>query len=138
MLANQLGIRYRRSPLSETPPGWPQNAPRAGDRFPWLRLKLAPNAPLEDLFAKFDDTRFNLLLIGQRSHSRGLSDYGGHVLIHRIPDDPVNDQAFVRARIPKPSFFLLRPDGYIGLAGTSYDGAAVTRYLNERVGLRNE
>ncbi len=133
---SQIGIRYRRSLLSETPPGWPQDAPRAGDRFPWLRLRLAPNAPVEDLFAKFDDTRFNLLLIGQPSRSGGLSDHGGLVLIHWIPDDPVNDLAFVRAWIPKPSFFLLRPDGHIGLAGTHFDGTAVTRYLAERVELR--
>jgi len=39
-------------------------APRVGDRFPWLRLKLEPNGSVEDLFGKLDDTRFDLIVIG--------------------------------------------------------------------------
>ncbi len=62
---SQIGIRYPDSPLSETLAGVPEAAPRAGDRFPWLRLKLLPSAPAEDLFGKLDDTRFNLIVIGQ-------------------------------------------------------------------------
>src|SRR5207244_875365 len=62
---SQIGIRYRSSPLSETLPGLPDAAPRAGDRFPWLRLKLSADGPAEDLFRKLDDTRFNLIVIGQ-------------------------------------------------------------------------
>src|SRR5213083_1642988 len=56
---SQIGIRYRNSSLSETLAGLPEAAPRAGDRFPWLRLKFRPNGPTEDLFGKLDDTRFN-------------------------------------------------------------------------------
>src|SRR4051812_43517256 len=36
---SQTGIRYPNSPLSETLPGLPGAGPRAGDRFPCLRLK---------------------------------------------------------------------------------------------------
>ena len=64
---SQIGIRYPDSSLSETLAGLPDTAPRAGDRFPWLRLKLQPNGPIENLFAKLDDTRFNLIVIGQPS-----------------------------------------------------------------------
>jgi hypothetical protein len=45
----------------------PDVAPRAGDRFPWLRLKLQANGLTEGLFEKLDDTRFNLIMIGQSS-----------------------------------------------------------------------
>ena len=55
---SQIGISYRDSALSETLAGLPDSAPRAGDRFPWLRLKLLPNGPTEDLFGRLDDTRF--------------------------------------------------------------------------------
>jgi hypothetical protein len=87
------------------------------------------------LFKKLDDTRFNLLVIGQPIPS-GLSDHGGVVLTHRIPDDPANDQVFTRWQVPKPSFFLLRPDGHIGLAGTHLNHGVVTRYLAGRIGLK--
>src|SRR5687767_501124 len=40
---SQTGIRYRNSRLSQTLPGLPDGAPRAGDRFPWLHLKFEAN-----------------------------------------------------------------------------------------------
>ena len=133
---SQIGIRYPSSPLSLTLPAMPDGAPRAGDRFPWLRLRLSPDGPAEDLFARLDDTRFHLIVIGQPSLPDGLREHGDLVLIHTVPDDPVNDLNLGRARIPKPSFYLLRPDGHVGLAGTRLDAAALTRYLAERLELR--
>ncbi len=133
---SQIGIRYPRSPLSQTLAGLPDGAPRAGDRFPWLRLKLSPNGPTEDLFARLDDTRFNLIVIGQPSLPTDPSELTSLVLTHRVPDDPINDRELVRARVPNPSFYLLRPDGHVGLAGTRLEAAALTRYLTERLALR--
>jgi hypothetical protein len=59
---SQIGIYYRSSRLSEMLTGVPQQSPRAGDRFPWLRLKFATGGPLQDLFETLDDTRFNLIV----------------------------------------------------------------------------
>ena len=133
---SQIGIRYPRSPLSQTLAGWPDGAPRAGDRFPWLRLKLSPNGTTEDLFARLDDTRFNLIVIGQPALPADPSELSGFVLTHPVSDEPINDRELVRARIPKPSFYLLRPDGHVGLAGTRLEDSVLTRYLAERLGLR--
>jgi len=130
---SQIGIRYRNSSLSETLAGLPEAAPRAGDRFPWLRLKFRPNGPTEDLFGKLDDTRFNLIVVGQASPPGGVSELGEMVRIHEVPSDPANDRELTRAQVPRPSFYLLRPDGHVGLAGTRWDGAAATRYLSERL-----
>ena len=133
---SQIGIHYRTSPLSETQAGFPNGAPQAGDRFPWLRLKLVPQGSVEDLFARLDDTRFNLIVIGQPSLPDGPPRHGDLVLTHFVPHDPANDQELTRTHIPKPSFFLLRPDGHIGLAGARLEADALTRYLTERLGLR--
>jgi 2-polyprenyl-6-methoxyphenol hydroxylase-like FAD-dependent oxidoreductase len=133
---SQIGIRYRRSPLSETLAALPDDGPRAGDRFPWLRLKLSPNGPVEDLFARLDDTRFNLIVIGQPSLSADPPELDGLLLTHHVSNEPINDRELVRAGIPNPSFYLLRPDGHIGLAGTRLEAAIVTRYLAERLKLR--
>ena len=51
--------------------------------------------------------------------------------------DPENDEELIRAGIPKPAFFVLRPDGHIGLAGTRLDTNELVRYLNERVELQS-
>ena len=37
-----------------------------------------------------------------------------------------------RAQISGPAFYLLRPDGHVGLAGTRLEVEAVNRYLAER------
>lgn len=132
---SQIGIRYPESPLSQTLAGLPDDAPRGGARFPWLRLKLSAAGPAEDLFTKLDDTRFNLVAFGQASPPAWPPEYGELLVTHQVPDDPLNDRELSRARIPKPSFYLVRPDGYVGLAGARLDVAALTRYFVERLAL---
>jgi 2-polyprenyl-6-methoxyphenol hydroxylase-like FAD-dependent oxidoreductase len=129
---SQTGIAYPNSPLSDTLPGLPAAAPRAGDRFPWLRLKLSPDGPAEDLFGKIDDTRFTLILIGQPAPPGGLP-LGDRLRVLVVPGDPPNDRELERARIPRTAFYLLRPDGHVGLAGVRLEGAAVARYVSERI-----
>jgi 2-polyprenyl-6-methoxyphenol hydroxylase-like FAD-dependent oxidoreductase len=133
---SQIGIRYPESPLSESLAGLPEDAPRAGERFPWLHLRFSSDGPVEDLFARLDDTRFNLIMIGQPSLPHDPPELKGLMLTHRVVDDPVNEKELARALIPKPSFYLLRPDGHIGLAGTRLDADALTHYLTGRLELR--
>jgi hypothetical protein len=92
--------------------------------------------PAEDLFARLDDTRVNLIAIRQPSLPADPPELDSLVLTHEVPDDPLNDQELNRARIPKPSFYLLRPEAIVGLAGTRLEAAALTRYLAERLELR--
>jgi 2-polyprenyl-6-methoxyphenol hydroxylase-like FAD-dependent oxidoreductase len=129
---SQTGIRYRTSPLSETLAELPAGAPRAGDRFPWLRLRFEASGPVEDLFQRLDDTRFNLIVIGQPMPADPAVGAGDLLRVHVIPDDPANDAALGRVQIRRPSFYLLRPDGHIGLAGTRLDAGSVANYLSAR------
>jgi hypothetical protein len=129
---SQTGISYPNSSLSETLGGLPNGAPRAGDRFPWLKLKFHPKGPVEDLFEELDDTRFSLLVFGQRTQlaEPGL---GGDVEIRAVPLDPFNEAELARAHIPLSSFYLLRPDGHVGLCGIRLETSAIDRYLTEQV-----
>ena len=131
---SQIGIRYPDSALSETLPGMPKGAPRAGDRFPWLRLVLSAGGPVEDLFGKLDDTRFTLIAIGQpAAPARAAPAELLRTLV--VPADPANDRELARAGVPPRAFYLLRPDGYVGLAGTQFDAEAVTRYFSTHLGM---
>jgi 2-polyprenyl-6-methoxyphenol hydroxylase-like FAD-dependent oxidoreductase len=131
---SQTGIRYPASPLSETLAGLDGGAPRAGDRFPWLKLKLRADRAPEDLFDTLDDTRFTLILVGQPVPAVP-PQLGDLLRMLAVPDDPANDRALAHAGIPRPSFYLLRPDGHVGLAGTRFDPDAASRYLAGRLGL---
>ena len=132
---SQTGIRYPDSPLSETLPGLSGSAPRAGDRFPWLRLKLSADGPPDDLYGKLDDTRFTLVVIGQSAPPGGVPGLGDLLRTYLVPNDPANGRELARAQIPRIAFYLLRPDGYVGLSGIRLETAAVTRYLAERLHL---
>jgi 2-polyprenyl-6-methoxyphenol hydroxylase-like FAD-dependent oxidoreductase len=132
---SQTGIRYPESPLSLTLPGLPETAPRAGDRFPLLRLKLSADGPVEDLFQALPDTTFHLLLFGQPALAEKLPIADTLLRVHPIPDDPANEEELSRAHIPRQSFYLLRPDGYVGLCGTSLQAGALARYFSERLAI---
>jgi 2-polyprenyl-6-methoxyphenol hydroxylase-like FAD-dependent oxidoreductase len=126
---SQIGIAYPASALSKNCPGLPAGAPRAGDRFPWLHLRVRESGPVEDLFEKLDDKCFNLLVVGQPIPFSPPRGGGGLLRVHAIADDPVNRAELARAKICGPAFYLLRPDGHVGLAGTRLDATALARYL---------
>jgi len=102
---------------------------RAGDRFPWLRLKFHAQGPREDLFQKLDDTRFNLLVIGQPPRFAATLQLEDVLQVHAIPSDIENNAALAAASITRPSYYLLRPDGHIGLAGTSFEEVDFRQWL---------
>jgi 2-polyprenyl-6-methoxyphenol hydroxylase-like FAD-dependent oxidoreductase len=129
-VVSQIGIHYRSSPLSQSTAELPRHAPRAGDRFPWLHLRLYPDAPAVDLFQALTDTSFHLIVTGQDAVNAGQSALGELLQVHVIPDHPENRTELARAHIPTPSFYLLRPDGHIGLCGTKLQPGAICGYLS--------
>jgi len=131
---SQLAIAYPQSALSQTLAGLPEHAPKAGDRFPWLQLKTGAEGGARDLYREMDDTRFQLLLFGLPSAGQGLA--GGLVNVHEIPLDADNKAALARAGLGAACFYLVRPDGYIGLCGTGFDAAAVAKYLADHAQLK--
>jgi hypothetical protein len=96
-----------------------------------MQLKLRAGGATEDLFQQLDDTRFNLLVTGQPAPAAGVPGFGDLVSVHAIPDDPVNAKALEQRRISGEAFYLLRPDGHVGLAGTRLDMDTVKSYLLE-------
>jgi 2-polyprenyl-6-methoxyphenol hydroxylase-like FAD-dependent oxidoreductase len=132
---SQIGIRYRSSALSQTMPDVPPDAPQAGDRFPWLRLKLESGGQPEDIFDALDDTRFSLVLIGQDRAAENGSGLGDLLRTIVIPADSDNQRALAEAGIVGPAYYLLRPDCYIGLAGRQLDEDALRRYVRDRLGV---
>jgi 2-polyprenyl-6-methoxyphenol hydroxylase-like FAD-dependent oxidoreductase len=124
MTLSQTGISYRQSPLSRTIEAAPE-APKAGDRFPWLQLVFRRGALAEDLFQKLDDTRFTLLVFGQSGPKAGLAGFDGLVDVHTMPKTPENDAALSGLSIEGPAYYLLRPDGHIALAGGQFNEADV-------------
>jgi hypothetical protein len=125
---SQTGIHYRASPLSVALADLPKEAPQPGDRFPWMHLQLEAGGPVQDLFEALDDTRFNLLVFGQ-TPVETLPDLNGLLRVHAMPITAGNEAEQARAHLPRSAFYLLRPDGHVGLCGQTLDAAALRRYF---------
>src|SRR5262245_14853523 len=106
---SQIGISYRKSPLSRTLSGVAEGAPHAGDRFPWLRLTFQGTDRREDVFQRLDDTRFNLLAIGQPAPAVERLDLGDLLQVHVVPFEGENAETLRTVSIAAPAFYLLRP-----------------------------
>jgi len=128
---SQIGIHYRRSSLSKTLVGVAERAPQAGDRFPWLQLGFQPNGQVEDLYRRLDDLHFNLIVTGQAAPTVS----GDLVRVHAATANAANATELARVGIAGPAYYLLRPDGHVGLAGTLFDASVMSRYLAD-CGLR--
>ncbi|MDQ2704147.1 MAG: FAD-dependent monooxygenase, partial [Pseudomonadota bacterium] len=132
---SQIGINYRKSSLSVARDALPFDAPQCGDRFPWLHLRLRPDGPMEDTFKAFEDRYFNLVAFGQIPPA--LADLGFDTIMRTwtVPDDPQNDAELARVGIRQPAFYLIRPDGHVGLCGKIADATPIRRYLADTIGI---
>ena len=127
---SQIGIRYPQSPLSQKLGSVTDAAPQPGDRFPWLRLDIEGNGTVDDLFDALDDRAFSVLVFGQQAPGSKFVAGGEPVRVLTIPDSPANRSALANVGIDGSAFYVVRPDGHVGLAGTRFDAAAVARYLS--------
>jgi 2-polyprenyl-6-methoxyphenol hydroxylase-like FAD-dependent oxidoreductase len=134
---SQTGIHYRDSALSSG--NVPDDAPQAGDRFPWLKLRWRGDGAIEDTFQALDDTKFNLVIFGEGPAPGGPASEGSSLIPadllrgHVVPRDADNDAELTRHKIPRPSCYLIRPDGHVGFCSDRFDAAAIDRYLTTRL-----
>ena len=115
--------------------GPPADAPSSRDRFPWLRVQLAPDAPPTDLFDRLDDTRWTLIVVGQALPAAIVGAFPGDLDTITVLESAANDAELARAQVQRPSFYLLRPDGHVGLRGARLDVDALARYARDTVHL---
>jgi hypothetical protein len=74
-------------------------------------------------------------LVGQSSAGGGLPEFGDSLHAWVVPEDEGNDRELSRVQIPKPSFYLVRPDGYVGLCGVRFDAVRAKDYLTRNLHL---
>ena len=127
---SQTAIHYRASPLSEGRAG----RVRGGDRLPWVSGRARRrHGPGSDNFAPLASLDWQVHIYGERTRAGargGMSRAGSRAA--RFP--LVYRSAPVRV-CERGAVYLVRPDGYVGLADPDADPAKLERYLESR-GLR--
>jgi hypothetical protein len=130
---SQTGIHYRGSALSMQSEAMPGGAPQAGDRFPWLKLQFGVDVVTKDVFEVLDDTRFHLLVFGSAAPDVAALPIADMLEVSTIASNAANNAEQARVAIAAPSYYLLRPDGHVGLCGRRVDIDAIARYISERL-----
>src|SRR5262249_30095546 len=119
---SQASVHYRGSALSQGRAGRIQG----GDRLPWVP-PAAPDGD-RDNFEPLASLDWQVQVYGDAA--RGLDDVcrQRHVPLHVFPWRPQ-----MRATgLQRNGVYLVRPDGYVGLADPGNDGAAIESYLDAR------
>jgi hypothetical protein len=113
---SQTQVNYRHSALSEGAAG----KVRGGDRLPWVRLDSG-----QDNFQPLTALNWQVHVYGDAQHvlRDGCAELGIplHVFAWK--------REMQRARLQKDALYLVRPDGYVGLADAHANIEALRRYL---------
>jgi hypothetical protein len=142
--AHQLGINYRDGPLAaELRRGVPEEALQAGDRAPDAPCTDAAGEPVR-LFDAFRGPHFTLLALGGTELPRFSRDFGGALrsvrINHPLDRDPptglTDTHGHAHKSYAERGLFLVRPDGYIGLAAD--DAAGLEDHLATYFGNRRD
>ena len=116
---SQIGIQYRKSPLSAGAAG----SVRGGDRLPWVET-----GPHEDNFAPLTSLAWQVHVYGEVR--RGLADACAELRL------PIHAFAWMprmrRAGFVRGAIYLVRPDGYVALADPDGDPGPLGRYFTRR------
>jgi len=115
---SQIGVNYRDSPLSMGSAG----AVRGGDRLPWVET-----APGQDNFAPLSSPRWQVHIYGEPRRGVAATCAELRLPLHVFPWRP----RMRRAGLANAALYLIRPDGYIGLAVAHGDPKRLRQYFDE-------
>ncbi len=117
---SQTAVNYRGSSLSEGKSG----AVRGGDRLPWV----APPVNGSDNFAPLTSLDWQVHVYGEGSRELLALCKQRSLAVHVFPWREECD----RAGLVRNALYLVRPDGYIGLADPHARPDALVSYLDAR------
>jgi 2-polyprenyl-6-methoxyphenol hydroxylase-like FAD-dependent oxidoreductase len=117
---SQIGVNYRDSPLSRGEAG----KLHGGDRLPWVKVGRGE----QDNFAALASMDWQLHVYGDPAPGLQALAVGRKIPLQIFPWDT----GMVQTGLKRDAAYLIRPDGYIGLADSGGSAAAIDAYLSEK------
>ncbi len=119
---SQIGVNYRQSPLSAGAAG----GIRGGDRLPWVELG-GRGSPASDNFEPLASLRWQVHCYGEAPTAVHAVCAARGLALHTFPWQA----SMGRAGLRRDAVYLVRPDGYVGLAGPTGDASMIEQYLEK-------
>jgi 2-polyprenyl-6-methoxyphenol hydroxylase-like FAD-dependent oxidoreductase len=137
-LISQIGIRYRKSSLSRDAShgSFPANAPRPGDRLPFVVFQEGNIST--NIHEKVKTPAFHLLLFSGNSPDTDRKRQAVHDVIHQydgmvqaetIPLTPATKHLYTAFGIQDEGYYLVRPDMYVACRSTQIDAGYLKSYF---------
>jgi 2-polyprenyl-6-methoxyphenol hydroxylase-like FAD-dependent oxidoreductase len=123
---SQIGVNYRDSPLSAGAAG----SVRGGDRLPWVEFG-GRGGRATDNFEPLESLRWQAHCYGEAPSSVQTACAARGLALHTFPWQA----SMRRVGLRRNAVYLVRPDGYIGLADATGDVSRIEQYL-EKHGIR--
>lgn len=124
---SQIAVNYRGSSLSEGRAG----SVHGGDRLPWVKVNV--HGVDEDNFAPLTSLDWQVHVYGDAAPTIQTVCDARRLPLHTFPWRP--DMS--RAGLQRNAVYLVRPDGYVGVADSRGDTTTITSYLDAK-GLRSK
>jgi hypothetical protein len=143
---SQIGIRYRKSPLSVTAAEgkhFPEEAPKPGDRVPYIQLFSSDYDKLVSIYSLLRNPYFTLIIFKssfgtdraeqlQEEVEDALQDFlPGLVKCHILFPHKQNHGVYGLFGIVEDAFYLVRPDNYIAFRSQPADPESLLNYLTQ-------
>ena len=119
---SQTAVNYRGSSLSVGRAG----EVHGGDRLPWVKM----NGTDADNFTPLNSLDWQIHVYGEAKPDLKALCAERKLPLHIFPWTPQTD----RTGLQRSSIYLVRPDGYVGLANPEASATAVASYLEARQG----
>jgi len=117
---SQIAVNYRSSPLSRGAAG----KLRGGDRLPWVRIDRGE----AHNFVALTSMDWQIHVYGDAAPGLRALAEGRKMPLHVFPWDA----NMRRTGLRRNAAYLIRPDGYIGLADSGGSASAINAYLSEK------
>jgi 2-polyprenyl-6-methoxyphenol hydroxylase-like FAD-dependent oxidoreductase len=119
---SQIGVNYRHSRLSRGAAG----SVRGGDRLPWVELG-GRDGQASDNFEALASLQWQVHCYGEAPSAVHAVCAARGLALHTFPwRAPMR-----RAGLRRNAVYLIRPDGYVGLADPRGDASKIDQYLDE-------
>lgn len=139
-IVSQTGISYTKSPISQQNIVLPDQAPKAGERLPYLTVYNEQFQQQQNLYHRLGEAMFHLIVwqcqqdidlapSTQKIKQYLTQQYPNLFQTHLIVEQHQNFSTFQQLQLQQSALFVVRPDNYIAYIGAVDDLDGLQGYL---------
>jgi 2-polyprenyl-6-methoxyphenol hydroxylase-like FAD-dependent oxidoreductase len=128
-----IGIKYKRGFLSDSSNSFPNQAPKPGERIPYLIFEM--NGKQVAIYDRLGYSTFQLLIFGNQQlpgpFQKVINRYSNVISIMHIAKEVGTNHLFKSLGLKNEGCYLVRPDHYIAWRSQEFNAISLGYYLQK-------